>query len=120
MAYGTIITHLHDEQDLAPVKLEGLNRQSWSYLVLWGLSGMAMGSLLPWVDFVWDNHVETKPVVPTQDRGRRTSSSESDTHEDERSSGRFNNGLGADWNPVVRSVGAFVGIAFAIVRDTRL
>ena len=25
------------------------------------------------------------------------------------------NGLGADWNPVVRSVGAFVGISFAIV-----
>lgn len=25
--------------------------------------------------------------------------------------------LGADWNPVVRSIGAFIGIAFAIVRD---
>jgi hypothetical protein len=120
MAYGTIITHLHDDQELAPVKVEGFNRHSWSYLVVWGLSGMAMGSLLPWVDYVWENQFESKPQVPVQDRRRRASSSGSDTNEDERSSGRFNNGLGADWNPVVRSVGAFVGIAFAIVRDLRL
>jgi hypothetical protein len=120
MAYGTIITHLHDEQELAPVKVEGFNRHSWSYLVVWGLSGMLMGSLLPWVDFMWDNHFESKPPVQTQDRRRRASSSGSDTNDDERSSGRFNNGLGADWNPVVRSIGAFVGIAFAIVREPRL
>jgi hypothetical protein len=119
MAYGTIITHLHDEQEFAPVKVEGFNRHSWSYLVLWGLSGMVMGSLLPWVDFMWDNHFQSKPPVQTQ-RRRRASSSGSDTNEDERSSGRFNNGLGEDWNPVVRSIGAFVGIAFAIVRYLRL
>ena len=119
MAYGTIITHLHDDQELAPVKVEGLNRHSWLYLVVWGLLGMAMGSLLPWFDSTWNNHVETKPAARTQDRRRRASSSGADANEDERSSGRFNNGLGADWNPVVRSVGAFVGIAFAIVRGPR-
>jgi hypothetical protein len=115
MAYGTIITHLHDDQHIAPIQVQGFNRHSWSYLTVWGLSGMAMGSLLPWVDILWDNHFESKPPVRTQNRRRRASSSGSDTNGDERLSGRFNNGLGADWNPVVRSVGAFVGIAFAIV-----
>jgi hypothetical protein len=119
MAYGTIVTHLHDEQELAPVKVEGFSRHSWSYLIVWGLSGIAMGSLLPWVDFVWENYFESTPPVQTQDRRRRVSLSGSDNNEDERSSGRFNNGLGADWNPVVRSIGAFVGIAFAIVRCLR-
>lgn len=76
---------------------------------------MAMGSLLPWVDILWDNHFKSRPPVRTHNRRRRASSSGSDTNGDERLSGRFNNGLGADWNPVVRSVGAFVGIAFAIV-----
>lgn len=120
VAYGTIIAHLHDDQKLGPVNVQGFNRHSWSYLFVWGLSGMVMGSLLPWVDFVWQNHVENKPPVQTRERQRRASSSGPDTNEDERLPGRFNNGLGADWNPVVRSVGAFVGIAFAIVRDSRL
>jgi hypothetical protein len=115
MAYGTIIAHLHDDQHLAPIQVEGLNRHSWSYLIMWGLSGVAMGSLLPWVDILWDNHFGSKLLVRSQNRRRRASSSGSDTNGDERLSGRFNNGLGADWNPVVRSVGAFVGIAFAIV-----
>lgn len=115
MAYGTIVTHLHDHQELAPVKVEGFSRQSWSYLILWGISGIAMGSLLPWVDSAWENRFESKPPVQTQHRQRRVSSLAPDNHDDERSSGRFNNGLGADWNPVVRSIGAFVGIAFAIV-----
>ncbi|KAI9871101.1 MAG: hypothetical protein M1830_003310, partial [Pleopsidium flavum] len=34
--------------------------------------------------------------------------------EDERPSSRSGSGMGADWNPVVRSIGAFIGIAFAI------
>lgn len=36
--------------------------------------------------------------------------------QDERSNLRIESVLGADWNPAVRSIGAFVGIAFAIVR----
>lgn len=119
MAYGTIITHLHDEQELAPVKVEGFNRRSWSYVGLWGVSGIAMGSLLPWVDSAWETRFESKPPVQTPDRRRRASSLGPDNHGADRSSGRFNNGLGADWNPVVRSIGAFVGIAFAIVRHLR-
>src|SRR2546423_2764607 len=77
MAYGTLITHLHDDQELAPVKVEGFDRHSWSYLFVWGVSGLAMGSLLPWVDFMWDKHFESRAPVPTQDRHRVTSSSRS-------------------------------------------
>lgn len=115
MAYGTIITHLHDSQSLAPIQVEGLDRYSWYYLAFWGFSGVAMGSLLPWVDGIWEEHVEVSEPDRVQERRRRASSSGSDHGDEDRSSGRFNNGLGADWNPVVRSVGAFVGIAFAIV-----
>ena len=115
MAYGTIVTHLHDREDIAPVKVEGINRHSWQYLVVWGIGGVVMGSLLPWIDVAWNRY--TQPLQPEhgQARFQRSPTFGSDKEHEGRSSGRFDNGLGADWNPVVRSIGAFVGIAFAIV-----
>lgn len=83
LAYGGLIAHLHDNRNVAPVRVEGLNRASWSYFLFWGLSGVGMGSLLPWID-------GARPKPPT-------------------------GGTGGQWNEVVRSVGAFVGVAFAIV-----
>lgn len=83
LAYGGLIAHLHDNRNVAPVRVEGLDRSSWRYFVFWGLSGVGMGSLLPWID------------------GGK-----------ERPATGINSG---QWNEVVRSVGAFVGVAFAIV-----
>ena len=54
MAYGMIVTHLHDEQGLAPVKVEGIRRDTWRYLLFWGVAGVALGRLLPWVDVLWE------------------------------------------------------------------
>ena len=61
-----------------------------------------MGSALPWVDDMWEEYFGYEEVV--KDEGNSDGEGEG---EDE--------GWAAKWTPVVRSVGAFVGIAFAIV-----
>ncbi|QDS72720.1 hypothetical protein FKW77_003670 [Venturia effusa] len=83
LAYGGLVTHLHDNRNVAPVRVEGLNRASWHYFLFWGISGVGIGSLLPWID-----GGEQKPA-----------------------SGITN----GQWNEAVRSIGAFAGVAFAIV-----
>ena len=114
VSYGLVITQLHDTHQVTPVKVEGFERYSWRYLTLWGIAGVLLGSLLPWVDVFWDEALgkdkdTTTPIKQPEDR--RLSNAD-----EERPAAPFGSGLGADWNPVVRSIGAFVGIAFAIVR----
>jgi len=101
MLYGLLVRHLHDERQLAPFQVEGIIKPSndWRYLVFWGIAGVALGSLLPWVDTLWEENFS----------GQMNGTSEMLVEEKEV-------GASADWTPVVRSVGAFVGIAFAIVR----
>jgi hypothetical protein len=117
IAYGLIIAHLHDNQQLAPVKVENIDRSSWGYLISWGVAGVLLGGLLPWVDIFWEEALGTAEMVPastpTEDTrisphpgGSRDASPADDAE----------TWLGADWNPVVRSIGAFIGIAFAIVK----
>lgn len=110
MAYGAIITHLHDDQRLVPVKVDHIDRYSWRYLFIWGTAGLILGGLLPWMDLLWGGSVEEtqarQPETPKLcaieggEAGERPNSS----------SGSANN-----WNQTVRGIGAFVGIAFAIV-----
>ncbi|KAI4138378.1 MAG: hypothetical protein L6R39_006819 [Caloplaca ligustica] len=112
VAYGSIVTHLHDNQRIAPVKVEGIDRYTWRYLAFWGVAGVVLGRLLPWIDVFW-----------TETRGERRHPTESEDigppEESRDDDGRTNKGsgsvLGADWTPAVRSIGAFVGIAFAIM-----
>ncbi|KAI9724456.1 MAG: hypothetical protein M1812_000524 [Candelaria pacifica] len=122
VAYGVIITHLHDNHHLAPVQVKGIDRYSWTYLGFWGIAGVALGSLLPWVDILWDDKLrntgEDSETGPTTKKETNPVSSNNDNNtedEDEKSSSLRSN----DWTPVVRSIGAFVGIAFAIVSHTR-
>lgn len=101
VVYGIIIAHLHENQWITPVKMESIDRYSWQYVGFWGFAGVALGSVLPWLDLLWEDF--------WGDNGKsskRPSSSRGDSNEDRPSS---------RWNPVVRSVGAFVGIAFAMV-----
>ena len=124
VAYGGIITHLHDEQRLAPVQVESFNRYDWPYLIIWGIAGVGLGSLLPWVDLQWENKLKNRhpssPIRRTQRKSSPKISEEDDDDDndesDSESSSPFTGPLfKGDWNPVVRSIGAFVGIAFAIV-----
>jgi hypothetical protein len=102
--YGALVAHLHDghagagaglgslRERLAGVAASALqppDARSAAYLAAWGAAGVLMGSLLPWVDGCW------------------------------RGSGTVREARGAAWQDVVRSVGAFVGIAFAIVSFLR-
>lgn len=71
IAYGIVVTHLHNGARWSP-----------AYLLAWGLAGVGLGSVLPWLD--------GKDDAPTS----------------------------VGWTRVVRSIGAFVGIAYAIVRSS--
>ncbi|KAE8440541.1 hypothetical protein EG329_007258, partial [Mollisiaceae sp. DMI_Dod_QoI] len=110
MGYGVLVRHLHDDRQLAPFQVEGIikPRNDWRYLVFWGVAGVCLGSLMPWVDTLFS------PAPPAEEAPsygeKRTTSSAAEKEEIEEESGLF----GADWTPVVRSVGAFVGIAYAI------
>jgi len=103
MGYGLLVRHLHDDRQLAPFQVEGIikPRNDAGYLLFWGIAGVALGSLLPWVDTLFAVAELDTPVF------------EKKKEEEEESEGGI---WGADWTPVVRSVGAFVGIAYAIVR----
>lgn len=109
MAYGVIITHLHDNQRLAPVKIHHIDRNSWRYLILWGTAGVILGGVLPWIDILWEEPVEeTKAGQPQTPILSPIEGGEEDMRPSS-SSGS------ANWNQPVRGIGAFVGIAFAIV-----
>jgi Insulin-induced protein (INSIG) len=109
IAYGTLVTHLHDDQKLAAVQVEAFDRHSWNYLIFWGLTGVTLGSLEPWVDFMWSQSTTSSEGTSSPVRRKRSSFSADGDGGGERPDS------GADWTPVVRSVGAFVGVAFAIV-----
>lgn len=95
VVYGFIISHLHDTRELAAVRVEGVDGQSWAYMTSWGLAGVALGCSLPYVELAWGD------PPPETDSGK---ASETETS------------FGEQWNDVVRSLGAFMGIAFAIRR----
>lgn len=112
MAYGAVLTHLHDNQRLAPVKFDHIDRYSWRYLILWGTAGVILGGLLPWMDLLWED-----PVGNTQASQQKTPNSSPLEGGEENESPSPSSGS-ANWNQTVRGVGAFVGIAYAIVRST--
>lgn len=115
VAYGVIISHLHDSQQVqvAPVRIQSLER-GYSYLLGWGVIGVVLGGLLPWVDIVWEEILGINGDVHSPGIGRNDLRPSSSSDEDDRPTSRSRSGLDADWIPVVRSIGAFVGIAFAI------
>jgi hypothetical protein len=82
VAYGALVAHLQDSRRLAVPMVQG--SEAAVYIASWGIAGVTMGSLLPWVDRVT--------------RSRTASALHA-----------------VEWNDVVRSIGAFVGVAFAIV-----
>ncbi|KAF2854620.1 hypothetical protein T440DRAFT_496015 [Plenodomus tracheiphilus IPT5] len=95
--YGLIVSQLHETRQLAAVHVEGVDRRSRLYLPSWGLFGLVLGSLLPYVDLVWDS--------------RR-----SDNEQQGKEAEKHESPISEQINDVVRSVAAFVGIAFAIRR----
>lgn len=119
VCYGVLISHLHDRQQIAPVKVEGIPRDRWEYLAFWGVVAVALGQLLPWVDRLWNP--EEEDVL---EDSYRTGSQRPGMHQRSRSyvqEDKERRGLRwtPQWNDVVRSIGIFVGIAFAVVSSDR-
>lgn len=103
IVYGIITVHLHENHWITPVKLDNIHYyDSWQYLGFWGLSGVALGNVLPWLDNFFEDS------VPDSSRKLKRRSS---TGSEERT---------PSWVSVVRSVGAFIGIAFAMVSKADL
>ena len=118
VAYGTVITHLHESEQVAPVKVGGINIDSWLYIIFWGVSGVALGNLLPWIDRKVEDLIAAEGSTQI-DEGPEDDTHKRDTRTKEPSiSEPPASSLGPDWNPAVRGVGAFVGIAFAIVSSS--
>ncbi|PKY02132.1 INSIG domain protein [Aspergillus campestris IBT 28561] len=92
IVYGFITIHLHENHWITPVKLDNTHSSgSWEYLVSWAVVGVALGNLLPWLDLFSEDVTRAKNDQETEDRT-------------------------LSWVAVVRSVGAFVGVAFAMRR----
>ena len=118
MAYGLVISHLRDNRQVVPVQIDlrGIEHNSWGYLIGWGGIGVSLGALLPWVDVLWADALGNSIEIFHTIHPSQPSVTSKDSNGKQKSQGiGLGNGLGADWNPVVRGIGAFIGIAFAIV-----
>lgn len=120
VCYGILISHLHDKEQITPVKVKGIPHHSIGYLAGWGIVAVAFGQLMPWVDRYWASEDDDEDVAVSEKYGangkvghKRSSSFVNDNGRAE------NRGMWTpEWYDVVRSIGAFVGIAFAIVCPT--
>ncbi|KAI6248089.1 hypothetical protein HI914_03214 [Erysiphe necator] len=108
ICYGLLIQHLQDKPDLIFHEVQNDTQHNISrlYLFLWGISGVAIGSLVPRVDASFSLHSSSS--------NKQNSPKDSAYALNEDSKMEENNLLRQDWTPVIRSVGAFVGIAFAL------
>lgn len=104
VCYGMLIAQLHDRQGLAPVQVPTIPHGSREYLGFWAVVAIVLGSVMPALDRMWEGHDEEEyEAVNVRSRSRKPES-------ERRGS------WAPVWNDAVRSIGAFVGIAFAIVR----
>ncbi|KAJ6444807.1 calmodulin A [Purpureocillium lavendulum] len=104
VGYGVIVTRLHNEQQYLADLAEGIIKPgtNWKYLAFWGVSGVLLGALLPWFDRVWEDSFGGEPVDDPVVIVDADGSADKEL------------GPGTDWALVMRAIGAFVGIIFAI------
>lgn len=106
MGYGALLSRLStaDQKWAAAFPVEGIIKPGSAtdsrYLAAWGVCGVVLGSLLPWFDGKWEQIFKPKDDDADDE-------CEEVIQDDEEA--------GTDWALVVRGIGAFVGIVFAIV-----
>jgi hypothetical protein len=101
VGYGLLVTRVHSDPPSSASFLDGVAAgpgYNWRYLAFWGAAGVVLGGLLPWFDGVWEDAFGWDENLPVKGQERAKKASPQ-----------------MDWAPVVRCIGAFVGIAFAIV-----
>ncbi|KAK3956896.1 insulin-induced protein-domain-containing protein [Pseudoneurospora amorphoporcata] len=132
MGYGVLVTRLPNGDNVT-------GGYGWRYLTFWGAAGVVLGRLLPWFDQVWEETFGKRARVTKQEKERRRAAAAAEAaaallqQPPSKSSprkasvttiptevGSSDTGVTsppeADWPLVVRSIGAFVGIVFAIRR----
>ncbi|KAF3940205.1 hypothetical protein ABW19_dt0204737 [Dactylella cylindrospora] len=107
--YGLIIARLHDKSHIAPVKVE-VERDTPSYLLFWGVAAVILGSVLPWLDGIWEAYVWESGGE--DEKGNGNAGRKENGSAERKEKGEWE--VTPVWNPAVRSIGAFVGIAYAI------
>ena len=116
VGYGSLVTHLHQTRRITPIPLLDVERTSLYYHLCWGFLGIVLGNALPLVDSLWEKSIS--PAVSTNQTpqiSRRATGTSSSTERDSPASSSLDSGTGPLWYSTVRSMGAFVGIAFAVV-----
>lgn len=116
IGFGSLLTHVHHTQSITAIPVPK-DTSSRYYQIAWGLMGVVIGNALPQLDLFFENDeavAEDYDNKPKPYQHIRTTSSSSRT---EREPSLADNGLGPIWHSAVRSIGAFVGIAFALVRS---
>ncbi|KAL8417717.1 hypothetical protein RB594_001387 [Gaeumannomyces avenae] len=109
VGYGMLVCRLQDEHG-SGMHHEGRQSggsffpakgsQDSRYVAFWGFSGVLLGSLLPWFDHFWDRTFGSdRQSAP----GHAPGGAESDSNRPD-----------TEWALVIRGVGAFAGIVFAI------
>ncbi|ATY67432.1 INSIG domain [Cordyceps militaris] len=106
LGYGALVTRLHEhEQAPPPAAAEGpvaLPAFNSTYLGAWGVAGVVLGTLLPWFDGVWEARFG-EPDAEEDSAGADGDNAPSQVVD-----------TGLDSALVMRAIGAFVGIVFAI------
>ncbi|KAM0812683.1 putative Insulin-induced protein-domain-containing protein [Seiridium cardinale] len=101
--YGVVVASFQDRRGLTRLQLEDMRQPATydvSFVAFWGLSGVALGALLPWFDSVWENAFGREEELESTSEHTLGSAEEAS--------------LGTDWGLAIRGIGAFVGIVFAI------
>jgi len=116
MGFGSLITHLHKTQQITTIPVPTSGAHSQYYQIAWGIMGVILGNALPQIDTLFNDEEaigEGLDGKAAQHQHIRSLSSTSQSGKERAS--LTHSGLGARWHPAVRSFGAFVGIAFALV-----
>jgi hypothetical protein len=103
VGYGVLVMHFQSDQKSPMAALRDVPARSevhWIALLFWGVAGIILGALLPWFDKVWDDR------LGDEQSGEAAGISEKEQAD-----------AGTDWAFVVRAIGAFVGIVYAIVSE---
>lgn len=116
MGFGALITHIHKTQQIRTIPVPSGRTNSKYYQIGWGVMGVILGNALPQLDLLLDDEEAVADGFASQAPPRRHPRSMSRTsHSGKDRPSLADNGLGPIWYSAVRSIGAFIGIAFALV-----
>jgi hypothetical protein len=103
VGYGVLVTRFHEERGIGNLP-RGIIKPgyNWIYLTFWGVAGALLGTLFPWVDKIWEERFERSVNAVGGKEASKSQDADAST----------------DLALVVRAIGAFIGIAFAIVSET--